>query len=140
MNRSVAVILSISTGISVALFPLRVSADIWNPFDGVPERLGLFTEVRNLLRGFVEHIEEIAGRPVSRFKIPDRLNIGFRPRGFYRPPGSSPGVPYPPPGFRTRGTPPSPIPGELPINRLHDGFQPDTLEQQDFGHTHTPTP
>lgn len=142
MTRLSLGITALTVSMLLLIAPPSVSANIWNPFDGVPERPGLLTQVRDLLRGLVEQIEAIAGRPVSKFKIPDRLNIGFRPTGFYRPPTGSPSRTYPPPGFRTRGTPPSPIPGDCQGTACHDlaGFGPDTLAEQDLGHTHTPTP
>lgn len=46
---------------ALVVVPTVASADVWNPFDGVPEQPSLFTEVRNLLRGLIEQIEELAG-------------------------------------------------------------------------------
>lgn len=137
-----AVFAALGVGVLLILFSPRASADLWDPFAGVPEQRSLLTEVQNLLRGLLDQIQAIVGRPVSSFRIPDRFQIGFRPRAFYQPPIGSPAVSYPPLGFRSRGTPPTPLPGDCLGEQCHDlaGFEPDTLEQQDFGHDHTPTP
>lgn len=131
--RAVVVFLALFTGTLFA-FPNTARADIWTPFG--PEPPQLLTQVQGLLRDLLARIEDIVGRPVRTFKIPDRFQLGARL--FYQPPTIAPGATRAP----SRGTPPSPIPGDCEGEECHDraGFEPDTLTEQDFGHAHTPTP
>lgn len=131
--RAALLLLALAAGILFA-YPQTVTAAIWTPFG--PEPPQLLTQVQSLLRDLLTRIEDVVGRPVRTFRTPDRLQLGARL--FYQPPTISPGATRPP----RQGTPPSPPPGDCQGEECHDraGFEPDTLAEQDFGHSHTPTP
>lgn len=86
----------------------------WNPFDDEGHQ-NFFGEVRDTLRSVLDTIETIAGRTVSRFRIPEFDLFGFRPASAYRPPEVPGSTTFQPPtGLRGLLLAPSPRASDTP--------------------------
>lgn len=104
----------LAIALCAALVPQQAGAAFWNPFDGAGDQ-NFFVDVRDNLRSALAAIEAIAGRTVSRFRLPEFGLLGFRPFGSYRPPRVPATAGFrPPTGFRGLLAAPSPRPSDTP--------------------------
>lgn len=85
MARCLARVVTGSTLLIFLAAPPPAAANIWNPFDGLPEKPSIEEKAQGALQQALAGIEAIVGRVVSRFKIPDPSFIGIRGREDYRP-------------------------------------------------------
>lgn len=103
----------LAIALCAALVPQQAGAAFWNPFDG--NGGDFFDEATDALRAALDAIEAIAGRTVSRFRLPEFGLFGFRPFGSYRPPTVPISASFQPPtGFRGLLQAPSPAASDAP--------------------------